>query len=192
MSGEPPPGGAHVVCAATPAYQIDERKIERLATLILGPLGVAGYQLGVTLTGSAAIRKLNRRFRGIDKATDVLSFPQLDWPEPLRVRSARVRETRSKRRRGGDAGPPPVLGDVIISLPEAERNAEAIGQRLDREVCFLLVHGILHLCGHDHMTKPEERHMLAAQRALMAYLARQSVRPPWTSSVRRHVTTRRA
>jgi probable rRNA maturation factor len=183
MREVPSPGGAHVVCAAR-AYSIDEHKIERLASLICGPLGVSGYQLGVTLAGSTAIRRLNSRFRGIDKATDVLSFPQHEWTEPVRVRASRVRPT-GRRRLGIPDGPPPVLGDVIISLPDAEKNACSIGQRLDREVCFLLVHGILHLCGHDHETKAEERRMLAAQRALMNYLTRQCSRPPWTNSVRR-------
>jgi rRNA maturation RNase YbeY len=100
--------------------------------------------------------------------------------------AARVREAlprglarRASRRR--PAGPPPVLGDVVISLPDAARNARRIGQSLDREVAFLLVHGILHLAGHDHLAARDEKKMLAAQRALMRRLARgKGGRPLWT------------
>jgi probable rRNA maturation factor len=78
---------------------------------------------------------------------------------------------------------PRALGDLVISLPNAEQNAKAIGQPLDREVCFLIVHGLLHLCGHDHEAPVEERRMLDAQRRLMASLAKTRGGPLWTKSV---------
>lgn len=145
----------------TRAYRIDAKKVGDLADFVLGRLGVGGAELAVTLVGSSRIRQLNREFRGIDKSTDVLSFPQQEWRAPLRAMA------RPTTRRKID-----VLGDVVISLPDAERNARRIGQPLDREVGFLLVHGILHLCGHDHMVPADERRMRTEQRALMAALAR--------------------
>ena len=66
------------------------------------------------------------------------------------------------------------LGDLVIALDVAAENAQNIGQSLDREVCFLLVHGILHLCGHDHIKKTEEKLMLACQRRLMKILGEDS------------------
>jgi probable rRNA maturation factor len=174
------PSTTSIVCESR-GYAVSEAKVRTVAELVCASLGVAGQQLAVTFVDSRRIRKLNREFRGKDKATDVLSFPQQEWDEPARVRSSRARRGAAARH----AAPPDVLGDVVISLPEAELNAKSIGQPLDREVCFLLVHGILHLCGHDHEEPADEKRMLAAQRALMNFLARQGERPLWTSSVRK-------
>lgn len=160
-------------------YQVNQAKLRNVARAILENLGLADFELSVRLVGSAGIRKLNRAHRGIDKATDVLSFPQEEWAKPVKVKSRRVAGAKKP------VLPPRALGDVVISLPDAERNAKKIGQELDREVCFLLVHGILHLGGHDHMKKADERMMLKEQRALMARLTPRSGRPLWSSSVKR-------
>jgi probable rRNA maturation factor len=88
-------------------------------------LGVTG-ELAVVLTGDRTLRSLNARYRGKDKPTDVLSFP---GP-------------------GGDEG----LGDVVISLDTAERNARAVGRSLPQEVDVLALHGFLHVLGYDHET----------------------------------------
>lgn len=64
-----------------------------------------------------------------------------------------------------------VLGDIVICLDVAQENAKKIGQGLDREVCFLIVHGMLHLCGHDHEIKPEETIMFREQRKIMKSFA---------------------
>ncbi len=157
--------------------------VAALARFIAGRLGVAGRDIGVCLVESRQIRKLNRDFRAKDKPTDVLSFPQQDFKKPLKVRATAPRAPKRAR-----PGPPDPLGDVVISLPEAARNAKNIGQDLDREVCFLLVHGILHLCGHDHLVPKEEAVMLGEQRKLMALLARKTGpngRPLWTKCVAR-------
>jgi probable rRNA maturation factor len=80
----------------------------------------------VVLAGDRTLRALNARYRGKDKPTDVLSFP---GP-------------------GGDEG----LGDVIISLPTAARNARALGRTLPQELDVLALHGFLHVLGYDHET----------------------------------------
>lgn len=83
-------------------------------------------QVTVLLTTDAAIRKLNRRFRGIDKPTDVLSFP------------------------AGDEFAGHIAGDLAISIPTAMRQAHAQGHALSIEVKVLILHGLLHLAGYDH------------------------------------------
>ncbi len=99
---------------------------ERLRRVLRGAaeaLRVEG-ELALVLTGDAAVRALNRRYRGQDKPTDVLSFP------------------------GGEAG----LGDVIISVPSAEANARRLGRTLLQELDVLALHGFLHVLGYDHET----------------------------------------
>jgi probable rRNA maturation factor len=76
------------------------------------------------------MRSLNRRYRGMDRATDVLSFSLREGP------FSRVQ--------------PDVLGDIVIAVPTAARQAAQAGHALGREIEFLLVHGLLHLLGHDH------------------------------------------
>ena len=184
------PAATSIVCASR-AYQIDQAKLRRVSDKIKASLGVGDHHLSVALVGSRRIRTLNREFRGKDQATDVLSFPQIDWGAPLAVRPTGNGARRGRGKRGekppagaraSDAGvraPAPVLGDVVISLPEAARSASKLGQGVDREVCFLLVHGILHLCGHDHEVPQDERRMRAAQRTLMRLIGR-----GWASSVK--------
>lgn len=87
-------------------------------------------QVTVLLTGDAAIRKLNRQFRGKNKATDVLSFPADDSVQ------------------GGDK----IAGDLAISVPTARRQAAGQGHPLATELKVLILHGLLHLAGYDHET----------------------------------------
>ena len=98
-------------------------------------------EISLTYTDDARIKKLNAEFRGIDKATDVLSFPLTDFE-------------------GTDE--PPVdepaigLGDIVISLETAKRQAEEFGHSFEREVAFLTVHSMLHLLGYDHVDSEED------------------------------------
>lgn len=160
------------------SYRIDELKIKALARFICRELGVPSHELSISLVGSDEIQQLNQEFRGLDRPTDVLSFPQLTFDPPLTTAKA-TQHSATKRKK--DA-PPDILGDVVISLPEAELNARGIGQELDREVCFLLVHGILHLCGHDHEEPDEEQRMLAEQRIIMSRLGEAEGGPLWRGS----------
>ena len=96
-------------------------------------------EMGLVITGQEKIRELNRSYRGRDEATDVLAFPML--PRPAGVEAA-------------DFTPPPDglkhLGEVIISYPQAVRQAEERGQPLKKELAILIIHGVLHLLGYDH------------------------------------------
>lgn len=138
-------------------------------------LGVEGYEVAIEFVGQGRMRTINRTFRGHDKSTDVLSFPQQTWKTSLKSGTRR----RTLRVKKGIPGISPSLGDVIISLPDAKQNARSIGQGLDREVGFLLVHGVLHLCGHDHIKKTDERRMLSEQRRLMNQITGSSPSPLW-------------
>ncbi|HEY9855193.1 MAG TPA: rRNA maturation RNase YbeY [Stenomitos sp.] len=123
--------------------------------VITGMLEAAGVEpraeISVTFVDDATIHALNREHRDVDRPTDVLSFPQFEPdeelpPEPL----------------------PYPLGDVVVSLDTTERQAHEYGHGFDRELGFLLAHGILHLLGYDHMTPEEETEMRARQRELLA------------------------
>lgn len=163
------------VSTHTRNYRVNANKIRKITDVVCRRLGVGGTELSVSLVGNQRIRKLNQQFRGKDRPTDVLSFPQHEWTSPAKLESGARTAPRSPKI--------PLLGDVVISLPIAERNANHIGQNLDREVCFLIVHGILHLCGHDHMTAPDEKRMLKIQRSLMDTLTKQAGGPLWKSIV---------
>jgi len=111
----------------------------------------------VTLVGDRAMRTLNRRHRSVDAPTDVLSFP-------LHAANAFVRNGSTHPR--ASRAPELMLGDVVISLDTARRQAAAYDAPLDRELQRLLIHGILHLCGHDHLVPGERRRMEREERRL--------------------------
>lgn len=104
-----------------------------LAERILGALEATEAEVGITLVGDAQVRRLNRRYRGIDRATDVLAFP---------VGNDRVCH-RSKDY-------PRLLGDVVISADTLRRQAKRQGHSPERELVVLMIHGLLHLLGYDH------------------------------------------
>ena len=124
--------------------------LERVARVALEAEGVPGAELGILITDDATIHDLNRRYADEDKATDVLSFS-------LREGEEFVSPDETER-----------LGEVIISLDTAKRQAEEAGRPLEAEVAHLLVHGILHLLGYDHAEPEEERAMQARERAILA------------------------
>lgn len=111
-------------------------------------------EVSVTFTDNDGIRELNKKFREMDKPTDVLSFPLLDFE--------------------GDCEEPPIdelisnLGDIVISLERAKEQAEEFGHSFAREVAFLTVHSMLHLLGYDHEKGDEEdKEMRARQSEIM-------------------------
>lgn len=114
-------------------------------------------EVSVTFTDNEGIHALNRQYRGVDRPTDVLSFPLFDYE--------------------GTSEEPPVdewigiLGDIVLSLEQAEKQAEEFGHSFEREVAFLCVHSMLHLLGYDHETGEEdEREMRAKQTKIMSAL----------------------
>lgn len=108
-------------------------------------LGVAG-EVALVLAGDRAVRTLNARYRGKDRSTDVLSFPGPCGPHASRA--ARWRGSRCAACGRGQ----PELGDIVISVPAARRNARRLGRSLPGELDVLALHGFLHVLGYDHET----------------------------------------
>ena len=122
-------------------------------------MGLGDAELGVLVVGDRKMRALNHLYRGMDRTTDVLSFSMLEG------------EGGTGGFKGGGGDVPLMLGDVVISAPMAASQAEALGHSLEREMVFLLIHGMLHLMGYDHeRSKADERKMLKKQRELIRLL----------------------
>ena len=109
-------------------------------------------EVSVLLTGNEEIRELNREYREMDRPTDVLSFPMLEFRRPSDF--SRVEEVfcDSFNPETGEL----LLGDIILSVDKIEEQAAAYGHSKERELAFLVAHSMLHLCGYDHM-EDEER-----------------------------------
>ncbi|MDE0910504.1 MAG: rRNA maturation RNase YbeY [bacterium] len=139
------------VAVSNPPEYVDARRLDiplqkKRARAVLRALGHAKSDLSVGLVGDVEIRELNRDYRDKNRATDVLSFSLVEgeW--------------------SGFRGT--MLGDVVISIETAARQARARHRSLNEEVTRLLIHGILHLLGHDHEEDEEARTMRAEERRL--------------------------
>lgn len=119
-------------------------------------------QVSVSFVGPISIRRLNREFREIDKTTDVLSFPMLE------MKNGSIDQPLTASDFDQSEGLNVVfLGDVIINIDQAYKQAEEYGHSREREVSFLIVHSVLHLLGYDHIEKSDERIMKIRQELLM-------------------------
>ena len=107
--------------------------------------------VNVLLTDNAGIHEFNSTYRGIDRPTDVLSFPNLDFDVPGNFDKVEESELDYFDPDTGEL----LLGDIIISTDKVQEQAEAYGHSLQREFAFLVAHSMLHLCGYDHMTEEE-------------------------------------
>ncbi len=137
---------------------VNGRALVATAARLLGVVGASDAALSLSLVGDAAMRDLNRRYRGKDRATDVLSFPLA----------------------AGAHGPVErLLGDVVISVETARKQAAAYDAPLQREIYRLLIHGLLHLIGHDHVAARERRDMEREERRLADAIAL-----PWPYAAR--------
>ncbi len=136
--------------------EVDPLAVKRFARSVLRGEGVTDGALTLVLTGDAEVRDLNARFRGMDRTTDVLSFPMDDDPH-----------------RGLDHDPfgedgERYLGDVIVSLERAREQAPRFHNDPESELARLIAHGILHVLGHDHHSPAEGKRMKAAERRALA------------------------
>lgn len=125
-----------------------EQAIILAAEGALAEQGAAGNWLSATVADDDYIQTLNRDYRGIDRPTDVLSFPMEEGDDIAAV-------------------PDGFLGDIVLSLPRAKAQAEEYGHSLLREISFLTVHGTLHLLGYDHMNEAEAALMFAKQEDIL-------------------------
>ena len=122
----------------------DYAYLDKVIAKTLETENVTGAVFSIIFVTLEEIHELNRQYRGIDRPTDVISFALEDSAD-FEVTGLRV------------------LGDIYISLDKAKSQAEEYGHSLKRELCFLAVHGMLHLLGYDHMKKDEEEIMFNLQ-----------------------------
>lgn len=133
--------------------KIDEDILDKIQRVILAVLNYEDYdddyQVSLSFVDNDEIRNLNRDFRGIDRVTDVLSFPMLsddDFDIDYEEMS---------------------LGDIVISIQRADEQAKDFDHTLDREICFLVCHSMFHLLGYDHMEEDEAQDMHRREEAVL-------------------------
>jgi probable rRNA maturation factor len=130
---------------------VDVEHLRKLAHSVLEAEGVTSpYEVSLVLTDSSTIRELNRDYRGLDEATDVLAFQMLSRKDPD---ESFVHPPDGITR----------LGEVIISYPKALEQAKEQGHTTERELALLVIHGILHLLDYDHEDSGEEAGMRARE-----------------------------
>ena len=132
-----------------------DKLLDRVAQACLEAEGVRDAGFCVRVTDDATIRALNLRQRGIDRATDVLSFPIVNYPRGKTARDCPRRVAREYDPALGCAN----LGDCVINLGRARAQAEEYGHSLRRELCYLTAHSAFHLMGYDHMNEEEKTAM---------------------------------
>lgn len=140
---------------ATRGSGVDTRRLRSVAKALLHAVEEDGSTLSISLVNDREIQQINREHRGKDKPTDVLSFPLYEAGE-LTAHGERM------------------LGDVVISVDTARRQAAEYDAPLQNEIYRLLIHGILHVLGHDHEEADERRAMEAEERRLAA-----AIGMPW-------------
>lgn len=143
---------------------IRKHTIKRLLQGALKRLGqpASSIEMSLSIVSPQEIRDINKRFRGVDSVTDVLSFPTIDNPNRSTLDVASFSPDAINARTGKLN-----IGDVIICLDRAKEQAEEYGHSLKRELCFLSLHGLLHLLGYDHVEPQDEAQMNALQEEIL-------------------------
>ncbi len=101
----------------------------------------------ITLTNPKNIQEINKQYRGIDKATDVLSFPMFEKDE------------LEKKIKNKEFDYEDILGDIVISIEQVEQQAQEYGHSFERELSYMIVHGFYHLMGYDHIKEQDREEM---------------------------------
>lgn len=121
--------------------------------------------MSITLTIPEEIRKINMKYRNIDRATDVLSFPMFEKEELEQIinqsSEKNVDETIEKI---------DILGDIVISIPKVYEQADEYGHSFERELSYMVVHGFYHLMGYDHMQEDEKKVMRQKEEIVLSEL----------------------
>ena len=116
------------------------------------------FDIYVTMVDNESIHEINKEHRGIDRPTDVLSFPNLDFETPGDFSLIEENEANYFDPETGML----LMGDIVISVEKVKEQAEEFGHCMKREFAFLVAHSMLHLCGYDHM-EPEEAAVMEAK-----------------------------
>ena len=140
-----------------------ERSLQAAFDAALEREGVNNAAAALLIVDDEEILELNRRMRGIDKVTDVLSFPNINYPAGVLLRD---RPELIKKTYEPDLGAY-FLGDIALNVKRAREQAEEYGHSLLREVCYLTVHALLHLCGYDHVSDEDRSLMREREEAVM-------------------------
>lgn len=128
-----------------------EAKINQVAEICFQEEQIpAEAEVDLLFVDNETIREMNREYRDKDMATDVLSFPMYEADEEI------------------DDEEEILFGDIVISLERAQEQCQEYGHSLEREVMYLLVHGLLHLAGYDHMEEEDKKQMRAREEKLLA------------------------
>jgi len=134
----------------------DEDLLRRAAETALSLFGPEeAVEVGITLADEEEIHRMNLEFRHVDRATDVLSFPLIDY--------SRKHPHRDRNLTTGEV----LLGDLVLCPAVAQRQGEEFGHGTQRELAYLTCHGMLHLLGYDHMEEGEKKEMRAAEKEIM-------------------------
>ena len=152
------PRGARIATqiGARYAAKVKAAQLRRAAQATLDQQRVRQpVELTIVITGNAQLHALNRQFRNIDAPTDVLAFATAETLPPDGI----------------------YLGDVVISYSKAREQAAAGGHAVEAELQLLVVHGVLHLLGHDHYTAAEKNVMWRAQHAVLKQLGAEITEP---------------
>ena len=150
-----------VAIAIDDGYLVSEERVRQVIQAVLVHERVSsGAGLALVVTGDEQVRQLNLSYRGIDRATDVLSFALQEGDVLIGPDEAQS-----------------YLGDVIVAFPTAERQAAAAGHDVVDELTLLLVHGCLHLLGYDHADDAEQTIMWRRQREILTELGLPDLEP---------------
>lgn len=144
--------------------------LEKLLRIAGDKEGVPTGIVTLTLTDDEGIRELNRQYRNLDKPTDVLSFSMLEGEDADIKYEDEYELVEGEPDEDADITVDPfaeMIGDIVISVPRAEAQAEEYGHSFERELGFLFVHGFLHLLGYDHDNEEQEREMFAKQEEVL-------------------------
>lgn len=125
------------------------KDVEKLMYNVCEKEKLEDVEFNIIFTSNEEIHRINKEWRGIDRVTDVISFALEDNEE--------IKEDHR------------VLGDIYISVDKAKEQAKEYGHSFKRELCFLSVHGLLHLLGYDHMEKEEEKIMFDKQKEILDF-----------------------
>ena len=143
-------------------------KMEKCAEQCAAAEGIElSCAINVRLCDDASIATLNQTQRGVPRATDVLSFPTVNYPSG---QTAGMCEHLLRKEYDDESGAC-FLGDIVISVPHLKAQAKSYGHSEEREACYLLVHGICHLMGYDHMQDEDKIKMRGMEEKILHSLA---------------------
>ena len=128
--------------------EVDTKDVKKVLEIAIKKLNLKDIEFNVILVDNNYIHKINKEYRDIDRETDVISFALEDDD------SFPTMETK-------------ILGDIYISIDKAKSQAEEYGHSFKRELCFLAVHGFLHINGYDHMNEEDEKIMFGLQEEIL-------------------------